>query len=142
MNKKQLLLLFKFRKFILFFIGNLFFYTTVQGQFGLTTSNYAGLHHLQVNPANICFQPVTYEINIASIDANFNNNIFYSNPILIFDNNNNKIKLKNHRFSPDSLKPGNLLLYKDNQSNGYVFGSINLMGPSILIALNRVHLQT
>ena len=36
-----------------------YFNIEAQNQFGLTTGNYAGLYSLQINPANICFQPVT-----------------------------------------------------------------------------------
>jgi hypothetical protein len=119
----------------------IFLNLTAQSQYGLTTGSYAGLHQLQVNPANICFQPITYEINIASVDAYINNNDFYANstfvPQLFFNDNFTKLRLKNHRYTPDSLMQGNLLLNRNLQSNGYVFGGVNMMGPSILFAISR-----
>lgn len=123
--------------FLCFFTLNI----GAQNQFGLITGNYSGLHHLLVNPANICFQPVTYELNIVGADGFINNNNFYSNatfvPKLGFNNNYTRLRLKNHNFNPDSLKPGNLLVYRDIQNNGYIFGGVNVLGPSILFALNR-----
>ncbi len=126
-----------FSVFFCFFVLNI----KAQNQFGLTSDNYAGLYSLQVNPANICFQPVTYEFNILGADANLNNNNFFSSPTFVpqlgFNNNFNRFRFENLKFIPDSFKSGNLLLKKDLQSHGYVFGGINILGPSYLFAISR-----
>ena len=120
-----------------------FFYLNIkaQNQFGLTTGVYVGLHSLQINPANICFQPVTYEFNVLGADAYINNNDFFTPatfvPKLGFNNNFNRFRFENHKYSPDSFKPGNLLLNRDFQPNGYVFGGVNVLGPSFLFAISR-----
>ena len=81
-----------FSVFFCFFVLNI----KAQNQFGLTSDNYAGLYSLQVNPANICFQPVTYEFNILGADANLNNNNFFSSPTFVpqlgFNNNFNRYR--------------------------------------------------
>lgn len=120
-----------------------FFYlnTKAQNQFGLTTGDYVGLHSLQINPANICFQPVTYEFNVLGADVYLNNNDFFSNatfiPKLGFNNNFNRLRLENYKYTTDSFKPGNLLVKKDIQSNGYVFTGVNVLGPSFLFAISK-----
>ena len=127
--------------FIVIFSCFLNLNTNAQNQFGLTSGNYSGLHNLLINPANICFQPVTYELNIVGADVFINNNNFFTNatfvPKLGFNNNFNRFRFKNRNFKPDSLKPGNLLLFSNIKPNGYVFGGVNVLGPSILFALSR-----
>jgi hypothetical protein len=115
--------------------------TSAQNQFGLTTGNYAGLYSLQINPANICFQPITNEFNVLGADVYLNNNDFFTNPTFVlklgFNNNFNRLRFENYKYTPDSFKPGNLLLKRDFQSNGYVFGGVNILGPSYLFAISR-----
>ncbi|MFZ4799381.1 MAG: hypothetical protein ACOYMA_17910 [Bacteroidia bacterium] len=141
MNRKQIKIHLLSLNFFVVFCSIFLLNIKAQNQFGLTTGNYSGLHNLQINPANICFQPVTYELNIVGADGFINNNNFFTNatfvPKLPFNNNYTRLRLKNHNYKPDSLKPGNLLLFSDIQSNGYVFGGVNVLGPSILFALSR-----
>ena len=120
-----------------------FFYINIQAQnqFGLTTGDYVGLHSLQINPANICFQPVTYEFNILGADVYINNNDFFTNttfiPKLGFNNNFNRLRFQNQKYTIDSFKPGNLLVKRNLQSKGYVFGGVNVLGPSFLFAISK-----
>ncbi len=116
-----------------------FFYINInaQNQFGLTTGNYAGLYSLQINPANICFQPVTFEINILGADLYINNNDFFTKPTFLPKLGFNSIRVENYKYNPSSYKPGNLLLKRDLQSNGYIFGGVNVLGPSFLFAINK-----
>jgi hypothetical protein len=139
-NKKSSFSLFLQNYFV---VISCFFYlnTNAQNQFGLTTGNYAGLHSLQMNPANICYQPVTYEFNILGVDVFLNNNDFFSNPTFVptlgIKNNFNRIRFENHKYTPDSFRPGNLLVKSSFQSNGYVYGGANILGPSFLFAISR-----
>jgi hypothetical protein len=139
-NKKNNFRLFLQNYFVVIFC---FFYLNIkaQNQFGLTTGDYAGLYSLQINPANICFQPVTFELNILGADLYINNNDFFTKPTFVpklgFNNNFNRLRFENYKYTSDSFKPGNLLLKRDFQSNGYVFGGVNVLGPSFLFAISR-----
>jgi hypothetical protein len=139
-NKKNNFRLFLQNYFVVF---SCFFYinTQAQNQFGLTTGDYVGLHSLQINPANICFQPVTYEFNVISADVYINNNDFFINstfiPKLGFNNNFNRLRFQNQKYTIDSFKPGNLLVKRNLQSKGYVFGGVNVLGPSFLFVISK-----
>jgi hypothetical protein len=112
-----------------------------QSQIGLTVGNYIGINHLQVNPANICFQPLAVDLSIVSFDGNLNNNNFYSEATFLltrpFNNNFNKLVPQNKGFNSDAVKESNLVVKKNLQPNGYIFGGVYALGPSILFAINK-----
>lgn len=120
-----------------------FFYMPIfsQSHSGLITGNYIGINHLQVNPANICFQPLAVDINLISLDGNLNNNNFYSEPTFLltrpFNNNFNKLVPQNKGFKSDAVKDGDLIVKKNLQPNGYIFGGVYAMGPSVLFSLSK-----
>lgn len=112
-----------------------------QNQYGLTTGNYAGIHHLQVNPANIAYQPYSLDVNIFSIDGNINNNNYYTEakflPHFVFNNNFNKLVPQNRKYRENNLKNGDIVIKNAIKTNGFVFGSVNAVGPSVLISLTK-----
>ncbi len=107
-----------------------------QNQFGMIGGNYAGLQALKINPANICYQPVSLDINVASLYANINNNHYYSTPTFLPSYDSLKPVIANSKFDEASIIPANFIVRNDIQSTGYVFGSVNAMGPSMLMALS------
>jgi hypothetical protein len=57
--------------------------TSGQNQFGMVGGNYAGLQAIKINPANICYQPVSLDINAVSVYGNINNNNYYATPTFL-----------------------------------------------------------
>ncbi|MEI7977845.1 MAG: hypothetical protein WCI53_03285 [Bacteroidota bacterium] len=118
-----------------------FFNLNAQNQIGLNTTIFAGVNALQINPANICNQPFNFDLNILGLDLNLNNNHFYTEPLFLlslpFNNNLTGIEVESKGFTPSKLSEGELLIKKNIQQNGYVFGSVAVHGPTFLIALNN-----
>jgi hypothetical protein len=112
-----------------------------QNQYGLTTGNYAGIHHLQVNPANIAYQPYSLDFNLVSVDGNITNNNYYTEakflPWFIFNDHFNKLVPKDRSYNENRLKDGDIVVKNAISSNGFVFGGVNLVGPSVLISLTK-----
>ncbi|MBJ7428528.1 MAG: hypothetical protein JHD28_06180 [Bacteroidia bacterium] len=111
-----------------------------QNQVGLTSGNYIGVHNLLINPANICYQPISLDITLLSFDANLNNNQFYSAPTFLLTapfNSGFKLVPQNRGFKESKVKEGNLVVKKNLVPNGYIFGGVNLLGPSVLLALSK-----
>lgn len=132
----------KYKKCILFlcFIYTPFLKSYSQNQVGLTSGNYIGVHNLLINPANICYQPISLDITLLSFDANLNNNQFYSDPTFLLTapfNSGFKLVPQNRGFKESKVKEGNLIVKKNLVPNGYIFGGVNLLGPSVLLALSK-----
>jgi hypothetical protein len=130
-----------FKKSLIIVLFFSFFNLTAQNQIGLNTSIFAGIDALQINPANICYQPVKFDLNVLGLDINLNNNHFYTESLFLlslpFNNNLTGIEVDSKGFTPSKLIEGELLIKKNIQQNGYVFGGLNIMGPSFLIALDN-----
>lgn len=110
--------------------------TTAQNQFGIVGGNYAGLQALKINPANICYQPVSLDINALSVYGNINNNHYYSTPTFLLSYDSIKPVVANRKFDEKSIIPASFIIRNDIQSTGYVFGSLNILGPSMLMAIS------
>lgn len=112
-----------------------------QNQFGTNTTIFSGVNALSINPANICSQPIKFDLNILGLNFNLNNNHFYSDPIFVlslpFNDNLTRIVAENRGFNPQKLKGGELIIKNNIQQNGYAFGGVNIQGPSFLLALNK-----
>ncbi len=130
-----------FKKSLIILLFFSFFNLTAQNQIGLNTSIFAGVNALQINPANICSQPIKYDFNFLSVDININNNNFFTEPLFLlslpFNNNLTGIAIENRGAINYKKKEGELLIKKNIQSNGYAFGGLNITGPSFLMALNN-----
>ena len=114
----------------------LFAKVEAQNQFGLVTGNYSGLNSLKINPANICYQPISLDLNIIGGNANINNNHFYTTPTFLFGYDSIAPIIANRKFSESTVTKYDFIIRDDLQSKGYAFAGANIMGPSLLLSLS------
>lgn len=111
-----------------------------QTEFGLLNSNYGGVYTLKINPANICYQPVSLDINIMGASGYVGNNQFYSKPMFVLPTvlggNNVQLVTNGRNYNGENLKPGQILINQDLKSTGYLFGGIDISGPSFMMLLS------
>ncbi len=90
-----------------------------QGYFGLRMDNYAGIHGVTLNPAELGNSRVSTEINLASVST------FLRNDYLTV------------AFSPELVDDFDGLLeesiVRNPQSNNYLNGNVDIIGPSLLL---------
>ncbi len=110
---------------------------SAQNQWGIISSNYAGIQSVYINPANIVNQPFDVDVNVVSTGMGINNNSYYlpkANIPQRLMNNNLNIRLGARDtaiYTTDGKYRHSLV--RDVKDISYVMGELLVMGPSILI---------
>ncbi len=100
-----------------------------QHMLGISPSNYAGIHGLNVNPASIADSRLGFSLLLSSVDVNVSNNyVRYNGPSSLI-----KLLKNGNEFESDYLE------VIDNNNLKFFTSSIDYRGPSFMLTLSPKH---
>lgn len=126
----------RFPKHIVFFLLLWPGLLAAQNQWGIISSNFAGIQSIWINPANIVNQPYDYDFNLISFSGGLSNNAFYYDRANLPQralNNDLNFQIGSHDTLLTTDGKKKYPIRKDITENNYAFGELNIMGPALLV---------
>lgn len=95
--------------------------TIAQSYIGFLTDNYSGVHGVINNPASLADSKYKFDINLAGASALFGNDFYGFDATKLLD--------EDYAIETDGVK------FPESENN--IFGNIDILGPSVLINIDR-----